>query len=292
MDADRFDILARSLSTAGSRRRALAAILGGSLGLLGWYGAEEVDAHNPLRSCKKKSGRAKKKCLKKARAHNATHTVQAPAPGCTPSCAATNPCGSDGCNGSCGSCSGGSCRDGVCACPDGEEPCRDECVETCRAGEDRDPRDCTCCLPEFTACDDVTGFPPCCSGICDPDSNSPFGGFCVLIPAGEPCDFSAQCATGHCSQEGLCTFRTCQPGDNACVDQGLPCGKECECFPTLDGQTRCGHLGTFAFCTPCTSDADCQDAPHNVADAFCAQIGGFCCGASERPGFCMAPCPG
>jgi hypothetical protein len=35
MDAERIDILARSLIAAGSRRAALAAVLGGSLGLLG-----------------------------------------------------------------------------------------------------------------------------------------------------------------------------------------------------------------------------------------------------------------
>ena len=34
MDADRFDTLTRSLTAAGSRRRALAAALAGSLGLL------------------------------------------------------------------------------------------------------------------------------------------------------------------------------------------------------------------------------------------------------------------
>ena len=67
MDADRFDTLTRSLTTAGSRRGALAAVLSGAVSLLSWQGIETVDAHNPKAACKKKSGDAKKKCLKKAK---------------------------------------------------------------------------------------------------------------------------------------------------------------------------------------------------------------------------------
>jgi hypothetical protein len=80
MDCDRFDTLARSLTSTGSRRRALAAILGGSWRLLGWHGGEDAAAHNPLKSCKKKSGKQKKTCVKKAKRHNATHATPAIAP--------------------------------------------------------------------------------------------------------------------------------------------------------------------------------------------------------------------
>jgi hypothetical protein len=36
---------------------------------------DETSAHNALEACKKTSGKAKWKCLKKARKHNATLTV-------------------------------------------------------------------------------------------------------------------------------------------------------------------------------------------------------------------------
>jgi hypothetical protein len=73
MDDSRFDALARSLTEGRSRRVALGGLLIGTLGLLGvqWEAAE---AHNPLKACKKKSGDAKKKCVKKVKKHNATHT--------------------------------------------------------------------------------------------------------------------------------------------------------------------------------------------------------------------------
>jgi hypothetical protein len=56
-----------------------------------WLAREEADAHNALTACKKKSG--KKKCIKKAKKHNAQHASETVLGGtCTPSCAATKPC--------------------------------------------------------------------------------------------------------------------------------------------------------------------------------------------------------
>jgi hypothetical protein len=56
MDADHFDSLARSLCIAGSRRRALVAILGGALGV--------VVGASPVREslAEKKKGKKKKSC--------------------------------------------------------------------------------------------------------------------------------------------------------------------------------------------------------------------------------------
>ena len=49
MDPARFDTLTRSLIDLRSRRGALAALLGGTLGLLGWSDARDAAAKN----CKK-----------------------------------------------------------------------------------------------------------------------------------------------------------------------------------------------------------------------------------------------
>jgi hypothetical protein len=54
MDADRFDSLSRSLTDTPSRRGALAALLGGSLGLLGMT---ETDAKKGKKKKKKKKGK-------------------------------------------------------------------------------------------------------------------------------------------------------------------------------------------------------------------------------------------
>src|SRR5687768_14657954 len=99
MDDSRFDALARSLGTAGSRRRALSGLLAGTLGILGWHDSDEIAAHNLKAKCKKKSGEAKKKCLKKAKKHAALHAAESPPPPppppppvCTPSCTGGRTC--------------------------------------------------------------------------------------------------------------------------------------------------------------------------------------------------------
>src|SRR5687768_10171670 len=55
MDAKRFDALARALTSETTRRRTLGGLLGGTLGLLGWLGREDVG------SAKKTKGKKKKK---------------------------------------------------------------------------------------------------------------------------------------------------------------------------------------------------------------------------------------
>src|SRR5687767_1929496 len=80
MDDFRFDSLARSLGTASSRRRALGGLLAGTLGVLGWQDQDDAVAHDLKAKCKKKSGEAKKRCLKKARKHNAQHANETPPP--------------------------------------------------------------------------------------------------------------------------------------------------------------------------------------------------------------------
>ena len=62
MDASRFDIIARSLGAAGSRRRALGGLLVGALGLFGSQADDAAAKKKPCPPCKKrKAGKCKKK---------------------------------------------------------------------------------------------------------------------------------------------------------------------------------------------------------------------------------------
>jgi hypothetical protein len=127
MDADRFDIFTRSLTTFGSRR-TLAAALVGSLAVLGLAGPDDVAAAKSG-TCKRKPGECEpckkgkcerkngKKCCKAGK-------IKAEAVG-TP-------------------CRVGSCRDGSCVaaagCPSGTNACAGGCVDT-----RTDPRNCGAC---------------------------------------------------------------------------------------------------------------------------------------------------
>jgi hypothetical protein len=75
MDVERFDDLVRSLPNGSSRRRVLSTALGVIPGLLG-LARLETSGHDALKKCKGKSGAKKKKCLKKAKKHNAQHQTE------------------------------------------------------------------------------------------------------------------------------------------------------------------------------------------------------------------------
>src|SRR5687768_11788358 len=160
MDGFSFDALTRSLTTAGSRRRALVLVLSGALVPL--LTREGADAHNALLKCKKLKGKKKKKCVKKAKKHNAEEAATGATSSCTRNCAGKTCGNNDG--GSCGTCAAPrtSCANGRCACP--EDECQGNCIVSCRPGEARNPGTCTCCIAAGDPCFTSAFATPCCSG--------------------------------------------------------------------------------------------------------------------------------
>src|SRR5215204_6311507 len=153
MDSDRFDALSRSLSLVPSRRGALRLLAGSAFGGLAILRPGAVVAHDALKACKKKSGKQKKKCVKKAKQHNASHTPQSSA-SCTPNCSGKR-CGPNGCGGSCGTCGGvRSCPNGACVCPSDTTPCGE--TACCRNADEQ-----------------------CCNGTCASSTLVPEGGACL-----------------------------------------------------------------------------------------------------------------
>jgi hypothetical protein len=144
VDASRFDALSRLFSQTPSRRRTLQALSGLLLG--GMFRRDPA----PETLAKKKHGHHHKK-----------------KPRCSPNCAGKS-CDSDGCGGSCGTCSGGtSCQGGTCVCPGGRTPCGAIC----------------CTAPTGSpvasiACDTSSGAPVCACAyrtaeVCAPGCASP-----------------------------------------------------------------------------------------------------------------------
>ena len=78
MDKQRFDALTKALTAAGSRRTAMVGLLGGALGLMGWFSDESADAHNNWSRCKNiPDAKKRKKCVKKGKAHKKWHQTSA-----------------------------------------------------------------------------------------------------------------------------------------------------------------------------------------------------------------------
>jgi hypothetical protein len=150
---------------------------------LGWQGGGDILAHDLKAKCKKKSGDAKKKCLKKAKKHAAELppvTCGAGTKICNGQCIPSASC--------CGGCPAGTiCQDGFCVlCASGETPCRNACVNlatdaancgrcgrTCPSGE---------CLNGACTC----GVAECPSG-CNCNAAATGGGACGGTSGAVPC---------------------------------------------------------------------------------------------------------
>jgi hypothetical protein len=206
MDARRFDAIARTLTIAGSRRRALTGLVSGTLGLaLGATSIADVAARKKCPPCtKRKKGKCKKK-LPDGTPCN-IGTCQNGECRCNPSCAPSHACGPDSCGGSCGTCIGGACPTGVCDCGSGKEPCQGACVSTCTSSQIRPPGTCNnCCYVNGTPRDVglSTCVISCCSGRCDPNPSGS-GFVCAGTPLCKPCTFDEQCVQGAKCQGDRC----------------------------------------------------------------------------------------
>jgi hypothetical protein len=220
MDGSRFDRLTKTLSAPGSRRRALGGLLAGTLGLLGWHDGDEITAHDLKAKCKKKSGEAKKKCLKKAKQHNATHSAPAAAI-CIPQCGG-KVCGPDGCGGACGPpCANGCCDGGTCADFTADEGNCGGCGIACVAGQLCTQGQCVTgqgsCAAGADIC--VSGSGPFCS------ANLACGCYTTMANQTRCGEFFTGSACGQCTSDAECqTLFPTIPGAFCVNDTGNGCG--------------------------------------------------------------------
>jgi hypothetical protein len=159
MDDHLFDELVQILGAVASRRGALAGLASALFAVsLPAPGGGETAA-------KKKRGQKKRKEKKKG---GVGGDPSSPPTGCARTCAASNPCGDDGCGGSCGICAGGeACQSGQCICAPicaasnacGPDGCNGSCGSCSQAITCQGPRfiqevcDGGTCTPVLKSCD-------------------------------------------------------------------------------------------------------------------------------------------
>lgn len=273
MDDARFDAFARSLTHS---RRGAARLLGS----LACGGVPAIVAVSSVEAKKRKKKRKKQ-----------PPPPPPPSGTCQPNCAERT-CGSDGCGGSCGSCSGGQeCRGGTCDCPRAAPHfCASAgvCVPACPTGMGYDPNDCGCdCAVPRSCCQCTGGANPFCStslntaDACITACNS-------SNPGGTPfvTSLASSGTTGVCGLGGRCEL-TCFPVTgvvDACQQEGGVCQGDLQRFQPLGGgPTRCGRPTDTASCG-CTSHQQCADN-HGIG-AFCVSITGPRCTCAAANTFC------
>lgn len=189
---------------------------------------------------------------------------------CVKKCATgDNPCGDDGCNGSCGTCKAGTiCKSGQCApCTstcgsDGTQHCR---LDPCSVGG-------ICPCPQGSKCDRPGGkCIPCDSSCNNALCSSSCSGTCGKCPNGGTCGNDGKCTGGYTPK---CEGKPCDSDDGyggkcpclagqTCVD-----GKCVGCDPSCSSTSACSPTcnGTCGNCTDpnnpvCGSDGKCKCIP-------------------------------
>jgi hypothetical protein len=174
-----------------------------------------------------------------------------------PSCQAKQ-CGSDGCGGSCGGCSGNTtCKGNQCVC-----------VPNCNAkqcGSDGCGGSCGGCSGNTTCKGNQCVCVPSCSNKeCGSDG---CGGSCGLCFGNENCQNNAcvcipNCGGKQCGPDGCGGSCGGCSGNNSCK------GNQCVCVPNCDGK-QCGSNGCGGICGGCgknfqckSGECECGPSPH------------------------------
>jgi hypothetical protein len=225
MDDSQFDDLVRALANPSRRtilRRLASSALGGIL--VPVLADNATEAHDLLAKCKKLQGDKKKKCLKKAKKHNATHTTPSPPGGggdgsqqgdpdpCAGvQCPDEPPCGRNG-----------TCAGGVCQRYGGGTPCG---PGSCISGFPslRDFHICDgagTCVKQTESCGAYRCREDTCPGSCTIDDHCMSYAYCqggACLPRrtnGQTCDRGRQCEWGFCV-DGVCCQSACAAPPNA-----------------------------------------------------------------------------
>jgi len=223
MDANQFDAIARALVVQASRRRTLALVFGGALGLLGWAEIEASKSRKCKPACNECQYCQKGTCTKK----NGKKTCKA------------GKCKPQGEGNSCTAPTGGTCKSGVCTCP----AALNNCDGACRNLK-TDNANCGTCGQVCTG----TDF--CLEGVCFPRDLCPAnpGRICTLSIV--PCAGSGSCfcerstegqvvcislaatpgLTAICGSQACTTNANC-PAGTACIDVAACCGGKNVCLP-------------------------------------------------------------
>ncbi len=195
----------------------------------------------------------------------AEHPLTCGGTACVPSCAGKS-CGSDGCGGVCGVCTGGlTCQDGACVSACGNISFDGACVGT-----------------QLVYC----------------DGGQLYGGDCAQVPGADCCGFDAEQGYYSCLAGAACGAcqPECAPGDSGCSVEGSHswvCGLVDGCERRV--YTSCA-LGCDTATSACVPDSSC--AP-SCAGKACGSDGcGGTCGACasgsscNADGACVAACTG
>ncbi len=289
MDQDRFDRIAKSLATPGSRRRVLGGLLGGALGgLLARLGPEEAGAtHAGCRhtgaTCTRPGQCCSGRCAGNNTCQLCTGASQCPEP------PASAPCKKRACT-SAGKCVLKNKAAGT-ACPDDGNECTDDVCDA--SGECTHP-------PRIAGTPCASDGNPCTRDVCNET------GACTHLREanGTECAEGKACCGGACQSggcvtcnaqncAGCCDGTTCKPGgDCACPALQDDCTDAGQCTQGCEGAVACGPIGNLGRDQCCRPLGAPCSTPGDFGECCTVVEGGnlVYCGANHTCGGPGAQC--
>lgn len=122
----------------------------------------------------------------------------------------------------------------------------------------------------------------CCSGICDPKSDTCASVVGVCSAAGQDCASPTECCSFQCNSAGKCGADTCTSDNEACQGDSECCSGSC-----ADGS--CGSLNTSCKTAgnTCAGDQDCcsgdcgDNGTCTLGGSYCIQPGDVCARSAD-----------
>lgn len=138
------------------------------------------------------------------------------------------------------------------------------------------------------ACGPCQGDKTCQNGTCACPNGEIECDTNICVPANAECCSDGQCqGVGRICRHGRCVTGqgTCPSGSDSCTFADAICNRDCRCFQSTEGETRCG-ASISGDCGNCQSTADCVALYPDTPGVFCIKSGPNCC-----PSSCQRPCP-
>jgi hypothetical protein len=120
----------------------------------------------------------------------------------------------------------------------------------------------------------------CCSGLCDPGTNTCVASINKCTLTGGGCQSSTECCSMVCTA-GRCNANACVADSQACTDSASCCSGNCSAGLCQSLNTACRTAGN-----PCTDNGQCcsslcEGGTCKLGSSFCIQTGDACSDSSQ-----------
>jgi hypothetical protein len=129
--------------------------------------------------------------------------------------------------------------------------------------------------------DECSASGTCCSGLCDPTSNTCASSIVQCGGDGDACAAATDCCNLLCDDGGHCAAGTCVSDGEACTADGECCGRSCADDKCVALNLSCKTAGNACTGNEQCCSSLCKDGTCALSASFCIQAGDICARAED-----------